>query len=664
MPFDTIRAEHVEPGLRAGIERAGATLDAVSSGSAPPTWATVFEPLEAATDALSVAASVVAHLESVRTTPELREAYNRTKPDLSAFFAAIPLDERLHGRLKALAQSEEAGRFRPDQARALERTLDEFRRHGAELGPEPKARLQAVARALATETAAFGQNVLDATAEWSMTIEDEGRLAGLPDTARAGARAAARDQGEAGYVLTLHAPSYLPAMTYLEDAGLRETLYRAQNGRATGGERDNEARIRAILELRREQAHLLGYRSFADLVLEPRMAKSAEVARGFVRDLESRVRPAFEAETAELRAARAEQGDGGPLRPWDVAFLAERIRKARFAFDDEALRPYFPLPTVVRGLFTIAERLYGVRIEPTDGLPRWHDEVQAFRVREDDRVLGEFYVDLHPRSDKRGGAWMHGLRSGVVDAGSLDRPHLGLFAANLTRGVDGAPALLTHDEVQTLFHEFGHLLHHLLSEVRIRSQAGTRVAWDFVELPSQIMENWCWNREALDLFARHHETGQALPDELFSAMLRARTFRAASAMMRQLGFAEVDLELHTDFDPEGSASPVEHARAVLERFSPAPYYEGWGFLNGFTHLFSGAVGYAAGYYSYKWAEVLDADAFERFEEEGVLSREVGRSFREAVLSRGDADSPEVAFERFRGRPPRLDALLRRAGLPT
>lgn len=664
LPFDQMGAEHVEPAAEQLLAEARATLDTIGQDTSPPTWDSVYEALELATRPLELAYSVMSHLESVRTTPELREAFNKVKPELSAFFASIPLDPKLYARLKALANTEEAKHYPPDRARGLAQTLDDFERHGAALGAEDKKKLEALSRELATVTAKYGQNILDATAAWTKLVTDESKLAGLPEFAVGAAKAAAEAKGQQGWLLTLQAPSLIPTLTYLDDAEIREEVYRAYHARAASGERDNTGLVTEILRLRKSQAALLGYDNFADFVLEPRMAKSAAEARRFVDDLTARTRPAFEQETAELQAFRRQlEGEDAPeLKPWDVSYYAEKLRKDRFAFDEEALRPYFEVSRVMQGLFTIAERLYGLSIEETSELSVWHPEVRTYRVKEEGELVGHFYVDLHPRDDKRGGAWMHGLDAGVLRDGQLDRPHLGLFAANVTAPRDGHPTLLSHDEALTLFHEFGHLLHHLLSKVEIHGQAGTRVAWDFVELPSQIMENWCWSREALDLFARHHETDAPIPDELFEKMTKARTFRAASGMMRQLGFATVDLSLHLDFDPESGASPVAHARTVLEQFSPVGYYDGWAFINGFSHLFSSAVGYASGYYSYKWAEVLDADAFSKFEAAGVFDPKVGAAFRDEVLAKGDSAPPEVLFERFMGRGPQLDALLERSGL--
>ena len=707
LPFDAIRAHHVQPALSHLIAEARNNLYALAHSGISPTWGTVYQAMEAATEPLELAYAVVAHLEAVRTTPELRAAYNATKPEVSAFFASIPLDESLHARLQQYSKSDEARRLPPDRSRALKRTLDEFRRQGAGLEPHNKQRLEAMSRELAAYTAKFAQNVMDETASWARHITDPQELAGLPETALKAARAVAESRGQKGWVLTLHAPSFVPALTYLDNAGLREELYRAYYARASGGERNNTDLVSKILILRQRQARLLGYDNYVDYILEPRMAKSSDAARTFVRDLAQRTRPAFEREKAELQAFRRSiEGEGAPaLRPWDIAYYAEKLRRQRFDFDEEALRPYFEVGRVVKGLFEIAEKLFGIQISPNPELPVWHKDVKAFSVLENSEVLGHFYVDLYPRDEKRGGAWMHGLTSGVLVDGQLDRPHLGLFAANITPSIGGQPALLAHSEVQTLFHEFGHLLHHLLSRVEVRSQAGTRVAWDFVELPSQILENWCWSREALDLFARHFETEEPIPDSVFAKMTEARSFRAATAMMRQLGFAEVDLALHLDFDPTfgesnlsdvphteeagglsradsraalgraisgvsdplhvetrtAKANPVEFAQGVLEKYSPSPYYDGWAFINGFTHLFASATGYAAGYYSYKWAEVLDADAFTRFKA-NVFDSKAGQAFRREILEKGDSDDPALLFRRFMGREPHLDALLNRSGL--
>lgn len=665
IPFDRIGAEHVEPAVDVLIERAKASLAAIGSESAAPTYASTLAALEDATEPLERAMSVVGHLESVATSDALRAAYNVVRPKVSELYSSIPLDERLYRRLVAFAGTDEAARLTPTKRRFLDKTLREFRRHGAELDEAGKAKLRELDVELAKLTTRFSQNLLDETNAFELVIEDEAKLAGLPESARKAARAAAEEKGKKGYRFTLHAPSLIAVLTYLDDASIRETIWRAYNTRASSGERDNRPLIERVVELRREKSALLGYADFADFVLEERMAKRGAEAKAFVRDLTERTRPFFDKEKVELAAFRRElEGpDAKPMQPWDVGYYAEKLRKARFDFDDEELRPYFPADRALEGLFSVVERLYGVKVEPREEAPVWHPSVRCYQlVAPGGKLLGGFYVDLFPRESKRGGAWMSSfITGGPLEAGTF-APHLGLFCANVTPPVGGEPALLTHQEVETLFHEFGHLMHHCLSEVEVRSLAGTSVAWDFVELPSQIMENWTWEREALDLFARHYQTGERIPDALLDKMQRARTYRAASAMMRQLGFAHMDLALHVDYDPARDGDPVSYARRQMEPFNPMSLPNDYAMICGFNHLFAGPVGYAAGYYSYKWAEVLDADAFTRFKREGVFSAEVGAELRSKILARGDSADPDVLFRDFMGREPRVDALLERSGL--
>ncbi|WP_437875541.1 M3 family metallopeptidase [Sorangium sp. So ce513] len=669
IPFDRIRSEHVEPAVRALLEDARARLEALVAAPGPRTYENTLGALEAVTERLDRAMNVISHLESTSTTPALRAAYNAVQPEVSEFLSGIALNEGVYGALKAYAATPEAQALTGPRRRFLKKTLDDFRRSGAELDPAGKKRLSEIDVELATLTLRFSQNVLDATNAFEFVVEDPARLAGLPPSAVEAARQSAQDRGIQGYRFTLQAPSYIPVLTHLDDGAIRERFYRAYNTRATEGAHDNRPIIRRILELRCEKAKLLGYKTFADLVLEDRMAKTGAEARRFVETLRARTEPVFEREKEELAAFRREiEGPGAPpLAPWDVAYYAEKLRRARYDFDDEALRPYFPLDRVVSGLFEIAHRLYGVRIEPWQDAPTWHPSVRAYKLIEADGAQSAaFYLDFLPREQKRDGAWMHGLVTGVPledgRADGEDPRHLEVLAGSFTPPVGGRPALLNHREVETLFHEFGHMMHHASSRVPIRSLAGTNVAWDFVELPSQIMENWCWEREALDLFARHHETGAPIPDDLLQRMRAARTFRAGAATMRQLGFAEIDLTLHMDWSPDRGGDVIELAREVLSRYSPVPLPEGYAMIAGFSHLFSNPVGYAAGYYSYKWAEVLDADAFSRFQEEGLFSRKVGDAFRSQILALGDTEDPMDLYKSFRGREPTLDALLQRSGL--
>jgi oligopeptidase A len=469
-----------------------------------------------------------------------------------------------------------------------------------------------------------------------------------------------------GYRFTLHEPSLLAVLTYADDAALREQMYRAYNTRASRGDKDNRGVILRILELRQHKARMLGYRDFVDLVLDERMARKGDRAREFLVDLDARSRAAFVRERDELLAFRREvEGQAAPpLAPWDIAYYAEKQRVKRYDLDEEALRPYFPLDRVLAGLFELVSRLYGIAIEPANDLSVWHPSVQTYRMRDaDGSSLGVFYADFFPREQKRGGAWMNALIT-AEQSGSGWSEHVGLICGNLTPPLGEAPALLSHREVETVFHEMGHLMHHMLSRVEVKSLAGTNVAWDFVELPSQIMENFCWERESLDLFARHHQSGERIPDALFERMRRARTYRGATAMLRQLGFGLTDLRLHMEYDAERHGDPVDYGRRIMAEFVPAELPDDYAMLASFGHLFSHPVGYAGGYYSYKWAEVLDANAFERFRQQGLFSPEIGREFREKILARGDSREPMDLFIDFMGREPELQPLLERSGIET
>ena len=445
---------------------------------------------------------------------------------------------------------------------------------------------------------------------------------------------------------------------------IRREFYHAYSIRATLPPHNNRDLIPRILELRRERARLLGYRDFADLVLEDRMAHSGAQAQAFLDDLRVKTEDHFLRENRELAEFRRKlEGPGAPEpAAWDVAYYAEKMRRALYDFDEEELRPYFPLESVVAGLYDLVGRLYGIRVVEETGVPVWDPQVKYYAVYDSGGAfLGGFYADWFPRENKRGGAWMDALITGGPAPDGF-QPHLGLICGNLTPPVGAEPALLTHREVETIFHEFDHLLHHLLSRVEVRTLAGTNVAWDFVELPSQIMENWCWERAALDLFARHYRTGEPIPEELFFKMKRARTFRSANAQMRQVGFAWVDLALHTSYSPDRDGDPITYTRRILQEFSPAPLPEDHAMIAAFTHLFGSPVGYGAGYYSYKWAEVLDADAFTRFRERGIFSPEIGAEFREKILARGDSEDPADLYRSFMGRDPDPNALLERSGL--
>jgi oligopeptidase A len=663
IPFDEIEAAHVVPAIDELLAAARAAVDDIVARSEPHTYASTLGALEDATGPLERAMTVVGHLESVATTDALREAYNSTVPKVSAFWSELAMNDDLYRAVRAFSQTSEAAALGPTEKRFLEKTLDDFRRHGAELDRESKAKLQAMEVELTELTTEFAQHVLDETNAFELVLTDESKLAGLPDSAKEAARENARAKGVEGWRFTLQAPSLIPLLTYLDDAGIREQVWRAYNTRATSGDRDNRPVITRILELRCAKAKLLGYQDFADLVTEDRMAKTGAKAQAFLEGLREKTEAAFERENEELTAFRRQlEGDRAPaIQPWDAAYYAEKQRQAKYDFNEEELRPYFPLGRVLDGLFATAQALYDVKIVERDAAT-WDPSVQSYAIEDRDGTMtAAFYVDLFPRENKRGGAWMNALLS-VAYREDEPLPNLGLFCANVNPPVGDKPALLTHREVETLFHEFGHLLHHCFSRVSVRSLAGTNVPWDFVELPSQIMENWCWERAGLDLFAAHYETGEPIPDALYEKMVRARIYRAANAQMRQLGFASTDLLLHREYDPSRDGDVMAYARAELEKYSPAPLPTDYGMLAGFTHLFGDPIGYAAGYYSYKWAEVLDADAFTRFKEEGITSPSVGKAFREAILSKGNSEDPAKLYEAFMGRAPKLEPLLERAGL--
>jgi oligopeptidase A len=609
-------------------------------------------------EVLDYAMGIVRHLEGVRTTPELRAAFNAVEPLVSEFYSSIPLHAGLWKQLNGFGETAEVRGLTGPRKRFVEKTIDSFRRHGADLAQEDKAKLAALDVELSKITTKFGENVLDSTNQFELIVDDEGNLAGLPPTAVAAARQSAQSKGrETGWRFTLQAPSYIALMTYLDDRSIRESVYREFGGRAARDPFDNRPLLTRILELRHAKAKLLGFKDFADFVLSDRMAKEGRQALSFLRQIETKTRQHFERENRELRDFA-----NMDLAPWDIAYFAEKQRHALYEFDEEELRPYFPAERVVSGMFDIVQRLYGISVAEKTGIPSWHPDVKYYEIRDETNLLlGAFYADWFPREDKRGGAWMDSFLTGVDAPGHFE-PHLGTICGNLTAPIGDQPALLTHREVETIFHEFGHLLHHCLSRVEVKSLAGTNVAWDFVELPSQIMENWCWEREALDLFARHHATGAPIPEELFQKMVRARNFRSANMQMRQLGFGIVDLSLHTEYQPDRDGDVILYARSIIQRFSAAELPVDYAMIASFTHLFASPVGYGAGYYSYKWAEVLDADAFTRFKSEGVFSRKVGMDFRRNILSKGNSQDPAELYRGFMGRDPDPGALLRRSGL--
>ena len=669
----SMKAGMVVPAMDAALEQAESALQAIEGDGRRHAFENTFLALDEAMDALNRTWTRVTHLQSVCDSPELRDAHTRVLPTVSAFFARVPLRPALWARLREFSGSPEAAGAGAVRSRYMSETLAEFREAGADLPAEGRARLEALQTELAQLTQRYAENVLDATNAWQLVVEDEGRLEGLPAhaKARALAEASAKGLGAPGrpaWRFTLHMPSQEPLMTYARDEGLRRETWGAASSVGSAAPHDNAPLIARILALRAERASLLGKAHFADLVLARRMAGSGATALAFIEDMRRRCTGPFGRECAELeRFGAGETGAApGPLAPWEIAYRAERLRRASFDFDSEELRPYFPMDRVVAGLFDICSRVFGIRVsERAQGeVETWHPEVRFYDVLDSrGRHIGSFYADWHPRESKRGGAWMSALATGGPRPDGTRVPHLGLICGNLTPPAPGRQALLTHREVETIFHEFGHLLHHLFGEVEIKALNGTNVAWDFVELPSQIMENWCWERQSLDLFARHFETAEPIPEALFRKMTAARNFRSACAAMRQVAFAKMDLLMHIRASEFSACDDLEArlrasiADCLVPTEPPAPTV-----ARRFTHVFSDPVGYAAGYYSYKWAEVLDADAFTRFRREGVFSAEVGREFIEKILSRGNSADPALLFRSFMGRDPDLGALLARSGL--
>ncbi|HET9122686.1 MAG TPA: M3 family metallopeptidase [Acidiferrobacteraceae bacterium] len=662
--FRAITPELIEPAVASVLSAARARREAVFAAGGTPRWERSIAPLEDAGEHISRVWSPVSHLHAVADTPALREAYTRCLPSLSAYGSEVAQDERVYRTYLEVAQNEDG--LTPAQQRLIENALRDFRMGGAELPPEAKDRLRAIQQELSTLTSRFEQNVLDATRGWTLTVTDEQALAGLPESVRALARDNAQQAGIEGWQFTLDAPSYVPFMTYAERRDLRAQMYEAYVTRASAvgpqaGQWNNDDAIGQILSLRQESARLLGFANYAEKSLASKMARNPGRVFGFLRDLAQRARPAAVREFQELAEFARAEGGPGALAAWDVAYYSNRLRERRYAFSEEDVRPYFPLPQVLSGMFEVVRRLYGLAITERAGVDTWHPDVRFYDIRDEQGVLrGGFYTDLYAREGKRGGAWMDECISRKRTATGIQTP-VAYLTCNFGRPVGGKPSLLSHDEVTTLFHEFGHGLHHMLTLVDYAAVSGINgVEWDAVELPSQFMENWCWEREALEFIGGHYQTHAPLPDALFERMHAARNFQSALQMMRQLEFALFDMRIHADYAGGGAAAVQQILDEVRREVTVVPVASFNRFQNSFTHIFSG--GYAAGYYSYKWAEVLSADAFSRFEERGVFDRDTGRAFLHHILEQGGAHDPLELFVAFRGREPTIDALLRHSGL--
>ncbi len=663
-PYSVIRPEHVEPAVDAILaDSRVAIAQLLSQQSAAPSWSGLVLPLDELGARLSRAWSPVSHLNAVCNNAQLRTAYEACLPKLSEYWTEIGQNRGLFEAYQALASGPEAAGFDVAQKTILEHALRDFRLSGIDLPPAGQQRYGAIQMKLSELASSFSNQLLDATQAWTKHISDEAELAGLTDSAKAQMAQAAAAKELDGWLISLEFPSYYAVMTYADDRALREELYAAYCTRASdqgpnAGQFDNGPLINEILDLRQELAQLLGFSHYSALSLAGKMAESTEQVLNFLRDLAVRSKPFAARDLQELQAFAAEQGLSD-LQSWDVGYYSEKLRQQRYSISQEQVRAWFPIDKVLSGLFAIVEKLYGIQIKELSGFDSWHPDVRLFEINEHGQHVGRFFFDLYARANKRGGAWMDGARDQRRAAnGELISPVANLVC-NFTPAVNGQPALLTHDEVTTLFHEFGHGLHHLLTRVEHAGASGINgVAWDAVELPSQFMENWCWEPEGLALISGHFETGEPLPQDLLEKMLAAKNFQSGLMMVRQIEFSLFDFELHaTHGDGRSVLEVIESIRSEVSVLRPPAYNR---FANGFAHIFAG--GYAAGYYSYKWAEVLSADAFSKFEEEGVLNAETGRAFREAILARGGSQEPMQLFVDFRGREPSIDALLRHSGL--
>ncbi len=662
-PFSRIAPDQVEPAVDHLLAACRTRIRELTDRAAPPTWESFIEPLEEVDDRLNRAWSPVGHLNAVMNSDELRAAYNACLPKLSEYGTEVGHNRALFEGYRAVASQEHLD---ASQRKLLENGLRDFHLSGVDLPEDKKARYKEISQELSKLTSKFDENLLDATNAWSKQVQSEGALAGLPDSALALAKQAAEERGLEGWVLTLDFPSYLPVMTYANDRELRREVYRAYCTRASdqgpnAGDWDNTRVMDRILQLRHELAGLLDFASYAERSLATKMARTTDEVMGFLNDLAERSVVQARRELDELAQFAREQHGHEGLEPWDLAYYSEKLRQHRHRITQEELRPYFPIPRVLDGMFAVVQRLFGIRIREVQGVETWHPTVRFFEIRDEAGELrGQFYLDPYARQKKRGGAWMD-VCTNRFHTSRCDQIPVAYLVCNFTPPVGERPSLLTHDEVQTLFHEFGHGLHHMLTKVDYPAVAGiSGVPWDAVELPSQFMENWCWEREALDLISGHVDTGEPIPDELYRRMRAAKNFQSGMQMVRQLEFAIFDFRLHREYDPERGGRIYEILDQVREQVAvmkPPAFNR---FAHGFSHIFSG--GYAAGYYSYKWAEVLSADAFSLFEERGLFDPDGGRAFRENILERGGSAEAMDLYVGFRGREPTIDALLRHSGI--
>ncbi len=663
--FPEIKAEHIEPALDKLLKQSRALTESLLNDNTKYTWDNLIEPLEKADNELERMWSPISHMNGVVNTPELRDAYNGCLPKLSEYSTEMGQNKTLFDAIKQIQDNQDELGLDNAQRKSIEDSIKGFKLSGVDLDDEKKQRYGEISSELSTITSKYSDNVLDATNAWTKQLDDKSALKGLPDTAIEQAAAAAKQRDAEGYMLTLEFPSYYAVMSYADDRALREEMYRAYSTRASdqGGDAklDNSANMEKILKLRQEKAKLLGFNNYSELSLDTKMADSPKQVLEFLGELAEKSLPFAKKEYEALKQFAKDEVNIDDMQAWDATYVSEKLKQERYSISDEDLKPYFPVDNVLNGLFELVEKLYNVSIKQNNEQESWHDDVRFYEIYNANGDLkARFYLDLYARQHKRGGAWMADFCSRFKSNDAIQTP-VAFMTCNSAPPAGGKPALFTHDEVITLFHEFGHGLHHMMTQIEYLDISGiSGVEWDAVELPSQFMENWCWQREALDMFAAHYESGEKIPDELFDKMQAAKHFQTAMGMVRQLEFSIFDMRLHMDTDIETSKQIqdiLDTVRDSVAVVTPPAFNR---FQHGFSHIFAG--GYAAGYYSYKWAEVLSADAFARFEEEGLFNQEVGKAFLTEILEVGGSRPAIESFKAFRGREPSVDALLKHSGL--
>ncbi|AVE50806.1 MULTISPECIES: oligopeptidase A [Serratia] len=666
-PFSAIRPEDIVPAVQSALADCRAAVERVVAQPGPFTWDNLCQPLAESDDRLSRIWSPIGHLNSVKNSPELRAAYEQALPLLSEYGTWVGQHEGLYQAYRSLKEGAAFEALSVPQRKAVDNALRDFELSGIGLSADKQQRYGEIVARLSELGSTYSNNVLDATMGWSKLITDEAELSGLPESALAQAQAMAQAKEQDGWLLTLDMPSYLPVLTYADNRALREEMYRAFATRASdqgpnAGKWDNSEVMAETLALRHELAQLLGFDTYADKSLATKMAESPEQVIGFLSDLAKRARPQAEQELAQLRAFAKQHYGVDELEAWDITYYGEKQKQHLFSISDEQLRPYFPEQRVVEGLFEVVKRIYGITAKERKDVETWHPDVRFFDLfAADGELRGSFYLDLYARENKRGGAWMDDCVGSLRKAdGTLQKP-VAYLTCNFNRPLGDQPALFTHNEVTTLFHEFGHGLHHMLTQIDTAGVSGINgVPWDAVELPSQFMENWCWEPEALAFISGHYQSGEPLPKAMLDKLLAAKNYQAALFILRQLEFGLFDFRMHFEYSPEKGAQILPTLAEVKKMVAVVPS-PSWGrFPHAFSHIFAG--GYAAGYYSYLWAEVLSADAYSRFEEEGIFNAETGKSFLDNILSRGGSEEPMALFKRFRGREPQLDAMLRHYGI--